>query len=66
MKKKTITVIMLTLNEEYHLPNVINNVKDFADNIFILDSFSSDKTLEIAKSKGVTVLQRKFTNFDDY
>ena len=56
---------MLTLNEEYHLPNVINNVKDFADNIFILDSFSSDKTLEIAKSKGVTVLQRKFTNFGD-
>jgi hypothetical protein len=65
MKKNTITVIMLTLNEEYHLPNVIDNVKDFADNIFILDSFSSDKTLKIAKSKGVKVLQRKFTNFGD-
>ena len=65
MTKNSLTVIMLTLNEEYHLPNAINNLKGFADNIFVLDSFSTDNTVKIAKSHGVKVKQRKFTNFGD-
>ena len=65
MNKAKLTVIMLTLNEEFHLEEAIDNVTDIADNIFIVDSFSNDKTLEIAEKKNVTLVKRKFTNFGD-
>ena len=65
MKKGSLTVIMLTLNEEYYLAEAIDNVQDIAEEIFILDSLSSDKTVDIALDKGVKILQRPFTNFGD-
>ena len=43
-----ITVIAITLNEEHNLEDFISNLKDFADDIIILDSFSKDKTVDIA------------------
>lgn len=65
MNKCTLTVIMLTLNEEYHLQDAINNLKDIADHIFILDSFSTDATIEIVKRNQIKFAQRRFTNFGD-
>lgn len=65
MKKPSLSVIMLTLNEEFHIGDAIDNVIDIAQEIFILDSLSSDKTIDIALEKGVTVIQRPFTNFGD-
>ena len=65
MNKSSLTIIMITLNEEYHLAEVIDNVSDIADNIFIVDSLSSDRTVDIALEKGVTIIQRPFTNFGD-
>ena len=65
MKKIPITVIMLSLNEEFHIGDAIDNVKDWAEEIFIVDSLSTDKTVDIALEKGVTVVQRPFTNFGD-
>lgn len=56
---------MITLNEAFHLADAIDNVKDIAEEIFIVDSFSSDNTVEIAEEKGVKVVQRSFTNFGD-
>ena len=56
---------MLTLNEEYHLEKAIENVKDIAENIFIVDSYSSDRTLNIASEKGIHIVQRQFANFGD-
>lgn len=64
-EKIPITVIMLTLNEEYHLPGAIDNVKDWAEEIFIVDSLSTDRTVDIALEKGVKIVQRPFTNFGD-
>lgn len=60
-----ISVIFLTLNEEFHLADAIDNVKGWAKKIFVLDSLSSDRTVDIALKKGATVIQRKFTNFGD-
>lgn len=60
-----ITVISLTLNEEYHLPGAIENVKPWAEEIFIVDSCSTDKTVDIALEQGVKIVQRRFTNFGD-
>jgi glycosyltransferase involved in cell wall biosynthesis len=65
MTKLPITVIMLTLNEEYNLPGAIENVKDWVEEIFIVDSCSTDKTVDIALEHEVKIVQRPFTNFGD-
>jgi glycosyltransferase involved in cell wall biosynthesis len=56
---------MLTLNEEHHLPDAIENVKPWVEEIFIVDSCSTDKTVDIALKQGVKIVQRPFTNFGD-
>lgn len=63
MKKGSLTAVMITLNEEYHLYECIKNISQVADHIFIVDSLSSDKTIDIALENGATVVQRPFTNF---
>lgn len=65
MEKLSLSVIMITLNEEFHLKEAINNVKDWAEDIFIVDSLSSDKTIDIALSENVKIVQRPFKNFGD-
>jgi glycosyltransferase involved in cell wall biosynthesis len=60
-----ITVISLTLNEEYHLPGIIQNVKPWAEEMFIVDSCSTDRTVDIALKQRVKIIQRRFTNFGD-
>ncbi|WP_127845095.1 glycosyltransferase family 2 protein [Psychroflexus aestuariivivens] len=62
-KKNKITGLVITLNEEKNIAGVIENF-DFVDEIIIVDSFSDDKTYEIAKnSEGVKIFQHKFINF---
>lgn len=63
--KNKLAVVMITFNEEYHIEAAIDNVSDIASEIYVLDSLSTDKTVEIALSKGAVVLQRPFTNFGD-
>jgi glycosyltransferase involved in cell wall biosynthesis len=58
----SISVLILTLNEEQNLPRCLNSV-GWSDDIVILDSFSTDRTLEIAKAAGARVVQRKFDNW---
>ena len=61
--KNKITGLVITLNEEKNIAGVIENF-DFVDEIIVVDSFSDDKTFEIAKaSEGVKVFQHKFINF---
>ena len=45
----TLTVAMITLNEEKNLERTLKSVQDFADEIVIVDSGSTDRTEEIAK-----------------
>ena len=63
MSKVPITILMITFNEEHNMTLVLENIKDFASQIIILDSFSTDKTVEIAHSYGVEIFQRNFKNF---
>ncbi len=65
MSKIPITVIFLTLNEEFHIGEAIDNVSDIAEEIFVIDSLSDDNTVSIALAKGATVVQRPFTDFGD-
>ncbi|MEM3484235.1 MAG: glycosyltransferase family 2 protein [Candidatus Methanomethyliaceae archaeon] len=57
-----VTVLILTLNEEVNLPYALRSVVDWADQIIVVDSFSQDSTVEIAKSFGAEVYQNKFVN----
>jgi len=58
-----ITAIILTFNEEKHILRCITSLKDVVLEIFIIDSFSTDRTIEIALENGVTVLQNKWVNY---
>ena len=49
MNKLDISVIILTYNEEIHIRRCIENVAPFVKEIFIIDSFSTDRTGEIAR-----------------
>ena len=57
-----ITLIVPTYNEEKVLDRCIGSAKDLADEILVVDSFSTDDTLEIAKSHGARIIQRKYEN----
>ncbi|PDT87313.1 glycosyl transferase [Bradyrhizobium sp. Y36] len=56
----SLTVVILTFNEELHLERAINSVSHIAEAIFVVDSFSTDRTVEIAKSLGCRVLSNRF------
>lgn len=55
-----ISVIILTYNEEIHIERCISNAKKFAKEIFVVDSFSIDSTVEIAERMGAKVYQHKW------
>lgn len=54
-----LAAIILTYNEEKHLPDCLASVQ-WADEVIVFDSFSPDRTLEIARAAGAKVIQNKF------
>jgi len=54
MKKQTITAVIPTLNEEHNIERALKSV-EWCDNIIVVDSGSSDKTVEIAKEMGAKI-----------
>lgn len=58
-KRQTISVTLATYNEESVLAGCLDSVKDFADEIIIVDGHSQDGTVEIAKKYGAQVLLRE-------
>lgn len=58
-----LSVIILTYNEELHIRRCLENVKSIAKEIYIIDSFSTDATLDIAREfDNVHILQNKWEN----
>jgi glycosyltransferase involved in cell wall biosynthesis len=55
-----LTVVVLTFNEESNLPACLASVAGWAESIVVVDSGSTDKTLEIARHYGATVLTNPF------
>lgn len=60
-----ITAIILTKNEERHLKRLLLNIIKIFNEIVIIDSFSVDKTHEIADEFNVKLIKNKFLNFSD-
>ncbi len=58
--QRNITATIITLNEEKHIREVIENVQNVCDEVVVVDSFSTDKTVEIAKGLGARVIEQKY------
>jgi len=62
-EKQFLTALVITYNEEQNIKTVLDHLA-FADEIIVVDSFSTDKTFEIASDfKNTKVVQRVFDNF---
>lgn len=60
---KCLTVIILTYNESQHIERAIKSAKKISSQIIVCDSYSTDATIEIARSLGAIVLQHTWTNY---
>jgi glycosyltransferase involved in cell wall biosynthesis len=60
----TLTVTIITLNEAAHIADAIDSAS-FADEILVVDSGSTDGTIDIARGKGVRLLTREWTGYVD-
>lgn len=65
-KKIILTTIIITKNEEEMIGDCLISVKDLADEIIVVDTGSTDKTNEVAKSFGARIVRSKGKNYSDY
>jgi len=59
----SLSVLILTYNESLHIGRCIDSFAGLTDKIFVVDSFSSDDTVEIARSKGAQVIQNPWVSY---
>ncbi len=59
----TLSVIILALNEQRHIERAIASVRDIATDILVVDSFSNDRTVELAIAAGARVMENRFINY---
>lgn len=58
-----LAVVVLTLNEERHLPDCLASVRDLGRQLLVVDSGSTDRTVEIALAAGAEVVTHRFVDF---
>lgn len=63
MSLSAVTVIVITFNEEYDLSKCLLSIDGWAKKIFIVDSYSQDKTLEIASQFNCVIRQHTWSSF---
>lgn len=56
-----LSVFVLTLNEEIHIRRCIESIRSVACRIIVVDSYSTDRTCEIAREMGADVFLNSFT-----
>jgi len=56
----TLTVVVLAYNSQNQIENCLKSLVGFADEVVVVDGFSTDATLEICRKYGVKVIQHKF------
>lgn len=62
---RNLSVIILTYNEEKNIEHCLDKVFLISKNVFVVDSFSTDRTLEILKLYPVKILQHPFKHYAD-
>lgn len=57
-----LAAVILTFNEAIHIERSIASVRAIARDVLVVDSFSTDATVELAKAAGARVLENRFVN----
>ena len=57
-----ITAIVLTYNEEKHIERCLKSLLPYCCEIYVVDSFSTDRTCKIAEGLGAKVVGHEFKN----
>lgn len=57
-----LTVLVLTFNEELHLARCLQSILPLTNDIVVVDCFSQDQTIVLAKQNGAKVLERAWEN----
>ncbi len=60
-----IAVVMISLNEGHNLKDVCENLNGWAQEVFLVDSYSKDDTIDIALNYGINIVQRRFRGFGE-
>lgn len=60
-----LTIVILTFNEQLHIRRCIESLLPISRRILVIDSFSSDRTVDICDSLGAEVYQRAWKNYAD-
>lgn len=63
--KDILSIYIPTLNEEINLPHCLDSVKKLGATIFVVDSNSADRTVEIARAAGCQVFTGNWRTFSD-
>lgn len=63
MKDILLSVSIISYNEESRIKLVLDSIKDIADEIIVVDSFSDDNTVSIAKEYGAKVFSEEWKGF---
>jgi len=62
-RTSNITVIIPAFNEELNLPHALESVMDWADDVFVVDSESTDRTRDIAQERGASVVVQSWLGY---
>jgi glycosyltransferase involved in cell wall biosynthesis len=55
-----LSVVLITFNEEKNIARCLESVQAIADEIVVVDSFSTDKTIDLCVAYGAKIIQNKF------
>ena len=58
-----LSVVIITKNEERNIERCFKSIVDVADEIIVVDSFSTDNTIALCEKYDVRVIQRKFEGY---
>ena len=62
LEREKISAFIIAFNEEAHIRECVESVS-FCDEVLVVDSFSTDKTVELAEAAGAKVIQRKWPGY---
>lgn len=60
-----LSILIITGNEEINIRQALENVCGWADEVFVVDSFSTDRTVEIAREIGAQVIQNPWPGYSE-
>ena len=60
-----LSAVIITFNEEEHLEKCLSSLQNIADEIVVVDSYSTDGTKKICKDFGVRFIEQKFLGYKE-